>query len=130
MSEWEERINSILGDPEQMSRISALAQSLMGGQEQAAPPSMDEGGLPDLSALAGNLLGGGGDGPDAAMLGTLGRLLRSGAGGDSRQRALLEAIKPYLSERRRSKMDRAMRLAHMAKLAQLALGEAGGKQDV
>ena len=36
MSELEDRINQILGDPEQMKKITNIAQSLMGG-EGAAP---------------------------------------------------------------------------------------------
>ena len=42
MSDLEDRLNSILSDPEQMARIQNLAQSLMGGGEGeagAAPPS-------------------------------------------------------------------------------------------
>ena len=129
MSEWEDRINQILSDPEQMDRIAEMARSLMG--EEAAPPEQSGGlgPLPDLGQLAGSLLGGTGGG-DAAMLGRLGRLFHSAQAGEGRQQALLEAMKPYLSEKRRSKMDRAMRLAHMAKLAQLAMTELGGDQDV
>ena len=129
MSEWEDRLNSILSDPEQMNRITELANSLMSGGadagQTAEEPSKE---LPDLSRLADSLLGGGS--ADAALLGRLGRLLHSAQAVNGREEALLEAMKPYLSEKRRSKMDRAMRLAHMAKLAQLAMGELGGEQDV
>ncbi len=129
MGELEDRINSILGDPEQMSRISDLAKSLMGGDPASrAEADQNAGGIPDLSRLAGSLFGEE-EGADPAMLGRLVRLLRSNRADDSRQQALLEAMKPYLSEKRRSKMDRAMKLAHMAKLAQLALGELGGEQQ-
>ena len=57
-------------------------------------------------------------------------LISASSASDSREQALLAAMKPYLSEKRRAKMDRAMQLAHMAKLAQLALSEAGGEDDV
>ncbi len=110
MSELEDRLNSILSDPEQMARINRLAQSLMGGQGggEALPPA--------------------GDGePDSALLGKLGSLLGQ-QGGDSDKRALLEAMKPYLSEKRRNKLDRAMRLTRMAHLARLAMGELGNGQ--
>ena len=128
MSDWEEQIHRILQDPGQMSKLSQLAQSLMGAdaqtdKEPSAPPD-----LPNLSGL-GALLGQSGA-PDPALLGRLGRLLQNPQLRDNRQQALLEAMKPYLSEKRRSKMDRAMKLAHMAKLAQLAMGEAGGRNDV
>ena len=129
MSEWEEQINSILSDPEQMSRIQELANSLMGGGTDGATAGTDTpGGIPDLSRLAESLMGSGS--AETAMLGRLGQLLHNAQADNGREQALLEAMKPYLSEKRRSKMDRAMRLAHMAKLAQLAMGELGGEQDV
>lgn len=130
MSEWEDQINSILSDPEQMSRITELANSLLsgGGSAGAAAEADAAGSMPDLSRLAESFRGGGS--ADSALLGRLGRLLHSARADNGREQALLEAMKPYLSEKRRSKMDRAMRLAHMAKLAQLAMGELGGEQDV
>ena len=128
MSEWEDQINSILSDPEQMSRIQELANSLMNGGGSSAAEADAAGSTPDLSRLAESLLGGGS--ADSALLGRLGRLLHSAQADNGREQALLEAMKPYLSEKRRNKMDRAMRLAHMAKLAQLAMGELGGEQDV
>ncbi len=131
MSEWEDQINSILSDPEQMSRIQELANSLLNGGTDGAAADADagaSGGMPDLSRLAESFRGGGS--ADSALLGRLGRLLHSARADNGREQALLEAMKPYLSEKRRSKMDRAMRLAHMAKLAQLAMGELGGEQDV
>lgn len=125
MSSLEEQLGGILSNPEQMRQISELAQSLFGGGEPSPPP--EDGKGPDLGALAQELLGG--SAPETAVLGRIGRLLRRD-GGENRQRALLEAMKPYLSEKRRSRMDRAMQLAHMAKLAQLAMGEMGGDEDV
>ena len=109
MSELEEQLNSILNDPEQMARISSLAQSLMGGEGPPAP-SPSPGGE---GALPGKLLS------------LLGR-----QEGDGDKRALLEAMKPYLSEKRRGKLDRAMRLTRMAKLAKLAMGELGNGETL
>lgn len=120
MSELEDRLNSILNDPEQMARINSLAQSLMGGGAGDGGPGPEE-----LSGLAGML--GAQDGGNA-LLGKLGSLL--GSGGDADKRALLEAMKPYLSEKRRGKLDRAMKLTRMAKLARLALGELGNGETL
>ena len=51
-------------------------------------------------------------------------------GGDSgREQALLKAMAPYLSEKRRGKMDRALQLARLARIARLALGETGDGHD-
>ena len=115
MNELSDQLGAILNDPEQMARINRLAQSLLGGGDAL------EGSAP-VSSAAGE------EGPDSAMLSRLGSLL--GQSGDQDQRALLEAIKPYLSEKRRGRLDRAMRLTRMAKLARLALGEMGNGETL
>ena len=115
MSEFEDKLNSILGDPEQMDKIANLAKSLMGGEEE------------NTSASAiGSLLEGEG-GIDAAAIGRIGRLLSAGNGENSEKQALFNAMKPYLSEKRRAKMDKAMKLASLARIARLAMGEMGDK---
>ena len=129
MSEFEDRINSVLNDPEQMDKIANLAKSLMGGDGQKTAPG-DGGMMGKLGELAKSLTGGGSsgrDGPDIdpAMLGKIGRLMKAGNAQNSNQRALLEAMKPYLTEKRRQKMDRALQLAKLARIARLAMGEMG-----
>ncbi len=54
------------------------------------------------------------------------RLLRQGGAEKPQEQALLEAMRPYLSEKRRSKMDKAMKIARLAQIARLAMGEMGG----
>lgn len=125
MGELEDRINSILSDPAQMAEISKLAQSLMGGGGEEAPAG-DESAPGGLGGLARSMLGGGGEESPALDPALLQRLLR-GSEGSGRQQALLEAMKPYLSERRREKMDRAIKLARMARIARLAMGEGDGE---
>lgn len=129
MSEFEDRINSVLNDPEQMDKIANLAKSLMGGEAQKADPG-DGGMMGKLGELAKGLAGGGSagrDGPDIdpAMLGKIGRLMKAGNAQNSNERALLEAMKPYLTEKRRQKMDRALQLAKLARIARIAMGEMG-----
>ena len=109
MGELEDQLNSILSDPEQMAKIAGLAKSLMGGGDDALPPPGEAG-------------------PDPGLLQMLGRAMNTG-GENSREQALLAAMKPYLSEKRRGKIDRAMKLARLARIAGLALGEAGGGHD-
>ena len=129
MSEFEDRINSVLNDPEQMDKIANLDKSLMGGEAQKADPG-DGGMMGKLGELAKSLTGGGSygrDGPDIdpAMLGKIGRLMKAGNAQNSNERALLEAMKPYLTEKRRQKMDRALQLAKLARIARIAMGEMG-----
>ena len=108
MNEWEERIQSILSDSTQMQTLAGLAQSLMGGAapaSESAPPALDPALLQRLSGLM------------------------QGSAPSGRAQALLAAMQPYLSEKRRGKLDKAMQLAHMARLARLAMGEGGGAAD-
>ena len=129
MSEFEDRINSVLNDPEQMDKIANLAKSLMGGDGQKTAPG-DGGMMGKLGELAKSLAGGGSAGQgspaiDPAMLGKIGRLMKAGNAQSSNERALLEAMKPYLTEKRRQKMDRALQLAKLARIARIAMGEMG-----
>lgn len=109
MSDFEDKLNKLLNDPTEMERFAGFAKSLMGGGEPEAeekPPEFDAGMLKKISGLMG----------------------RSG-GGSSKDTKLLEAMRPYLSEKRRNKMDRAMKIARLAGLAELAAGEFGGDDD-
>lgn len=114
MGELEDRINSVLSDPKQMEQIMDMARSLMGGEE----PPKQGGGLASL------LQGVGGGAPDPGLLGRLSGLMNTGADGD--RRALLEALGPWLSAKRREKLERAMRMARLARVASAVLGETGG----
>ncbi len=112
MGELEDQLNSILSDPAQMEKIAGLARSLMGGEAQETPPSSPPGEA----------------GIDAGLLQRLGRAMKGGGGG-GREQALLSAMEPYLSDRRRGKLDRAMKLARFARIARLVMGETGGGDD-
>ena len=117
MGELEDRINSVLGDPEQLAQIRAMAQSLMGGLSSETP-------LESAQAAAE-----GKNAPEAAMLGKLGALLRGGLGQKNPRLAALEALGPCLGEKRREKLARAMKLARVLRLAQAGLLSMEG-QDV
>ena len=111
MGELEERINSVLNDPEQLARISAMAQSLMGGADPGKAVESDD------AAALGN----------SAALGKLKDLLQGSLGEKSPRLAALEALAPCLDEKRREKLRRAMRLARVLRLAQAGLlGAEGG----
>ena len=109
-----------------MEKIAGLAKSLMGGSDggsEIAEKTKSAGG--GLDSLLQSL-GGSDSAIDPAMLARLSRALSSGAGEKKQERALLEAMKPYLSKKRRSKMDKAIKLARLASIARIAMGEMGG----
>ena len=140
MAEFEEKLNAILGNQEAMSQIMSLARSLSGGEgtpqesplEGAAPdqvPGAGAGGpsqtiaagQPDLSALLGQI--------DPGMLQMGMRLVREYQGNDDRNTALLAALRPFLKEDRRAKLDRALEIARVTRLIRVALGAMGGKGE-
>ena len=114
MGEFEDRINSVLSDPGQMEKIAKLAKSFMagGGEKPAESPAEDtSAGIFDAM-------------PDPKLLGRISRLIQNG-GEKKQERALLEAMLPYMSEKRRSKMTTAIKIARIAGIARAAMGEMG-----
>ena len=127
MAEFEEKLNSILGDQNAMSQIMALAQSLSGGGEQtpgpqSSPPPPPQG---DPSAAPGQL--------DPRLLQLGGRILREYQSGEDKNAALLLALKPFLRQERYAKVDQAVQLARLARVVRTVLtsmGETGGDAHV
>lgn len=113
MAEFDEKLNSILSNPDAMSQIMQLAQSLGGGGQPSAPsqpsdppPSRNPppAGGDLLSSLAGGL--------DPGLLSRLLPLIQE-LGGDSNARNLLYALRPYLRSDRQEKVERALQLARL-----------------
>lgn len=135
MGQLEEMINGVLSDPEQMKKIMDIAGSIMGGVGEgqsadatAAPsapssPSTPE-SMPDFSSIMKGLSGLSGI---SGGLGNLAKGFLGGAGGrDEEKKALLEAMRPWLSEKRQGKLDRAMKLARVMRIAGVAFLKNGG----
>lgn len=110
MSEMEDKLNSVLSNPQLMQQIMSMAQSL--GQSTPAPqepapspepalPQIDLGMVQKLSGLAGQ------------------------SNIDREQQALLKALSPYLSRDRVSKLEKAMRATKMAQMASSFLNQGG-----
>lgn len=124
MGEFEEKLNSVLSNPEAMSQIMNLAQSLnLGGPGGGAPPSGGE-ETPPPPGNAGNTGGeGGGLGDLAGLLGQIDpkiiqRMLPligelTGGGRNDERMQLLYALRPFLKPERRDKVERAAKAAHM-----------------
>ena len=101
MEGMEEKLGAILGNPQLMQQIMTMANSLSPPQQETRPPEPDPGEF------------------DPAMLqkimGFAGQLRT-----DPHQRALLQALQPYLTANRLQKLERAMRAAKLANLASTA----------
>lgn len=113
MSELEDKINSVLNSPEEMSKIMELAKSFMGDESEPSGGGGNEADMPDLGMMA-----------------SIGKLLNGSGGGKNDKRALLNAMTPYLSEGRRAKMTKAMQIARIAGIAGTFLSEKGGDGDI
>lgn len=112
MDDMQNQMNAILGNPEMMQKIMSMAQSL---NQANTPPTIAETkenvntSIPDI---------------DLSVIQKL-----SGFAGqtniDKNQRTLLNALSPYLSRDRLSKLEKAMRAAKMANLASIFLNKSG-----
>ena len=111
MEEMQSQMNAILGNPEMMQKIMAMAQSLSQSENNnrdVSRPSLEpgNGALPEI---------------DLSMLQRL-----SGLAGqsniDNNQRTLLKALAPYLKPDRLTKLEKAMRAAKLANIASSFLG--------
>ena len=105
MDGMEEKLGAILGNPQMMQQIMALAQSMGSQSPPPEPPPKHEG-------------------PDPAMMQKMMNALQS-SGVDAHQRALLSALNPYLTRDRISRLERAMRAAKLAGMATAFLGGGG-----
>lgn len=137
MAEFEEKLNSILGNQEAMNQIMALAQSLSGegkkeerGEEASAgQEESGEAALPASAALPGADLSSvlGQVDPNMVRLGM--DIIRQVQSTDDRNAALLNALRPFLREERRARLDRALEIARMTKMIRAVLGALRGRED-
>lgn len=133
MAEFDEKLNSLLSNPDAMAQIMQMAQSLSGGgQQEQAPPPPDPpaqqpkqnpgfswpaqgqqgqqptapGGMDMLSSLTGGM-------DPKLMMKLLPLIQELGGQQDSNARQLLYALRPYLKPERQEKIERALQLARL-----------------
>ena len=109
MDDMESRVGAILGNPEMMQRIMALAQNFNQNEtdiKRESPQEESHSPFPQF---------------DPAMLQKLTGMAQ-GSRIDSNQQLLLKALRPYLHGRRITKLERAMRAARVAGMATALLG--------
>lgn len=125
MAEFENTLQSLLSNPEVMGQIMSFAKTLGGEAQSDAPPSQPESNsseakpdFPDLSNLISGLSGG----MDPGMIHMLGKIMQEGGNGrqDDKNMALLAALRPFLKEKRQAKIDQAIQIAKLSRLARIA----------
>lgn len=105
MDELEGKLNALFSSPESMDRIMQLAKSLSGSSEAShtAEPSV----------------------PDARLMGILTSAMSEFSSGGDTER-LAAALKPFLSPERAERLDRAVGVARIARVARRVIPELGG----
>lgn len=142
MSELEEKLEGILGNPQAMAQIMSLAQSLSSGgaaqpsgaQEtpsaepsSAAAPAPAPEAQPDSSAPPPSPGGLGGllsglNSLDPQMLSAAANLMgQFTSGEDDKRTALLTALRPFVKEQRYAKLDKAIQIAKLSRLIRSGL---------
>ncbi len=111
MDSMEDKIGTLLNNPEMMQKIMSMAQALNSSAPEQPKETPKPSPIPDI---------------DIGMLQKVSGLARQG-NIDKEQQALLKALNPYLSRERIRKLENAMRAAKMAKIAALALNQQGSK---
>ena len=106
MEDMQAKINSILGNPQMMEQIMSIAQNF---QSEPEPEVTSSPQMPEI---------------DFAMVQKLTSLIGK-IGIDSQQKALLQALGPYLSNQRIHKLEKAMRAAKLAGMASVFFGNIG-----
>ena len=124
MSEFEDKLGAILGNPDAMAQIMALAQNL--SQPAASPqptaPSLAPSPAPDLGFITDGL-----GSVDPALLQAGMQLFSEFSRADDEKAALLLALKPFLKPERCAKVDRAVQIARLSRMLRVGLRLFKGK---
>lgn len=121
MADWQEQLNTILSDPDAMAQIVSLAQSISGGGEPPPPPDASKSENAPPPPPADGLAG-----LDPELLRRLAPVMRElNRPQSSETAAFLQALRPFLSEPRRAKVERAAQLARLIHLGKTFLTTQG-----
>ncbi len=127
MADFEQALNSLLSNPDAMGQILSLAQNLGGGAQQEnddfqpqeqgdsqdqSPPFSDE---DPFSGFLGGI--------DPQTIQMLMEMLGEFNRPDDPNVALLQALRPFLKEKRQAKVEQAIQLTKFSRLAKIALAK-------
>lgn len=129
MSDFEDKLQSILGNPDAMNQIMSIAQSISGSPRDDRPAEQSpviEGQVhspaPDITSVFDSL------DPRLLQLGM--QLLSEYNRQDDNKIALLTALQPFIKEDRYAKLDQAIQIAKLSRVIRVALNsfrEGGGE---
>lgn len=105
MSEIDDRLNDLLNNPDELSKLVGMARSIsekMGISDQSSDPGTDG---QDIISAVSSVFGNSDTSDDKS--------------------ALLIALKPYLSKERQSDIDKALKLIRIARIAKFAFDSGG-----
>lgn len=118
MSEFDDKLNSILSNPAMMQQIMSLAQAL--NQSEAQQPQQTQQTYqqppPPPPVQQQSPAPSGDRGINPNLLSKVASLMQRGSI-DKNQESLLKALRPYLSKQKLEKLERAMHAAKMAGIA-------------
>ena len=118
MSEFDDKLNSILSNPAMMQQIMSLAQAL--NQSEAQQPQQTQQAYqqppPPPPVQQQSPAPSGDRGINPNLLSKVASLMQRGSI-DKNQESLLKALRPYLSKQKLEKLERAMHAAKMAGIA-------------
>lgn len=139
IAEFEDTLNALLSNPEALGQIMSLAKNISGDHSNnAAPSSQSENSeaenpepqspksddepaqdspSPSLSDLISNLS----SGLDPSMMKMLSSIMQDTSNGQTdKNLALLNALRPFLKEKRQASIDQAIQLAQISRIARVA----------
>ncbi len=119
MAEFDDKLNSILGNPEIMNQIMSMAGALnqqgQSSPQPQSPPTQQQAQPPQQPPNASIPFN------PAAMQGMMEMLGKTQI--DAKQRNLIHALQGYIPADRIQKLEKAMQAAKIAKYASSALGK-------
>ena len=120
MGEFEDMLSSILSSPDEMEKIMGLAKELSKSSEspKAPEPEKKTEAIPGLGDIS------------PGMLGAIRKIMGELKHGDDNKAALIASMKPYLKPQRRETLDKAVKIARVARVAKTAIDEFGGDLDL
>lgn len=103
MDDLSAKLSQILSDPESMSRVREMAESILNQKPEPEPQMTDFASFADIGEIS-------------RIMGLVSKLQSNN---DDPRAALLSALKPHLSEAKREKVDTAIKILRLLDLLPL-----------